>query len=123
MTKPALNLPTIRAKAEAAGGANEIWTMKWDNSIWDSNGEIVVYDEGRPNDQQSEHIANMDPATTIALLDKLEALRAALAAELLGWYSRTDGQKVIRAHYCNNCGAEHPTSADSIPHLPDCPLA
>lgn len=83
-----LDLDAIRARAIAAGGADARWTFndccdgrRQGLSAWyidDPEGKTVVYGESWPHEKQAAHIAGMDPATTLALLDEIERLKLEL---------------------------------------------
>lgn len=76
-----IDLAAIRARALAAGGAEAKWRLGGPpggyqcERVEDGRG-VVVYDEGAPTEEQAAHIAGMDPATTLALLDLIDAVRA-----------------------------------------------
>ena len=70
-----LDLDAIRARAIAAGGAEARWKTYQSGGVENCDGDIVVYDEGAPTEEQAAHIAGMDPATTLALLDEIERLK------------------------------------------------
>ena len=55
------------ALAEAAGGDSWWWQEHLSETVavYDSKGDAVVYDEGRPTPEQQEHIATHDPARVL----------------------------------------------------------
>lgn len=76
-----LDLDAIRARAIAAGGADAQWKVVRGGvgiGVDEIDGSPVVsllnYDENSPTIEQAVHIAGMDPATTLALLDKIKRL-------------------------------------------------
>lgn len=72
-----------RAVAEAAaGGTSGAWTAEDLWRVTDDKGEPVVYDEGRPDEAQTEHIALQDPEHTLAdLKGKLAIVEDFLAID------------------------------------------
>lgn len=72
-----IDLAAIRARAIAAGGRDARWKTRAHPAdhglVTDEAGKTVVYDEGVPSEEQAAHIAGMDPATTLALLDLIES--------------------------------------------------
>lgn len=85
-----LDLDSIRARAVAAGGADARWVLLdpvcANSPIVNQNSNVVMYDDGRPTREDLAHIAGMDPATTLALLDMIYELEHApieITAEMI----------------------------------------
>lgn len=65
--------PLVEARKATAEAAAARSTADWHrnaddyrNDVCDSNGDVVVYDEGTPTEEESAHIAANDPRDVIA---------------------------------------------------------
>ncbi len=69
-----LDLDAIRARAIAAGEAEARWPQIDDVTV--TRGSDIFIIDGTENVYNiARHIAGMDPATTLALLDEIERLK------------------------------------------------
>jgi hypothetical protein len=62
-------------------GSTGVWKAQPDSYhsdliVDEGNGEIVVYDEGRPTSAQALHIARWDPSTVLRLIERDRQLLA-----------------------------------------------
>lgn len=64
--------PLVEARKATAEAAAARSTADWhrtggyDNAVYDGNGDVVVYDEGTPTEEEADHIAFNDPRQIIA---------------------------------------------------------
>ena len=80
-----IDLDAIEAAAVAAGGPEEEWVFDpWADgdggSVSRAGGTLVLEtdEQGYPSRAEAAHIAMMDPATTLQLVEEIRRLRAAL---------------------------------------------
>lgn len=84
-----------KAAAQRAGG--DQWAVggppgrMYSSRVKDSSGDVVVYDEGAPSEEEAAHIAENDPQDTIA---RCEAELAILAEHI-----HMNGGSCLICHY------------------------
>ena len=107
-----------------ASGADDLarsWTGS-DNGyegageVTDGHGEMVVYDEGRPDTAQALHIARHDPARVLREVEAKRAILAAHGPDPTGKFG-SDGQPRCLVCLTDRDGYEEQWEADEWPCL------
>jgi hypothetical protein len=100
---------TQHAAEAAAQDGTPDWHAKTHFRVADGNGDPVVYDEGRPTEDQARHIALHDPAAVLR--------RCAADRKILEHHApNTHG---IDVYACTGCGSDD--YGWTVDHTNDCP--